>query len=214
MSLSQLLRNFDVPDMTPSATSAPPEPATPTPLRADDPEAREDLRKRAYEEGYQAGWDDCMANDKARSERVSAALERSLQDLSFTYHEARQSLSGEIEGFLRTMLGVVLGDRMPDHLLAAALDLAPLAEETTEDAPLTLTVSPDEHDIVAHLIAERTGGPDISLKTESALAPGQAFVSCGDAERKIDLAGLRTQLLELLDNANTPGGEASQRIPA
>ncbi|MEN8837451.1 MAG: flagellar biosynthesis protein, partial [Celeribacter marinus] len=51
--------------------------------------AVEQARATGYEAGYKAGWDDAIAADESVRTKIGAELERNLQDLGFTFHEAR-----------------------------------------------------------------------------------------------------------------------------
>ena len=62
-----------------------------------DTGALEDAKLASFESGYSAGWEDAAAAQADDQTRVSADLARSLQSLTFTYHEARNHVLKAIE---------------------------------------------------------------------------------------------------------------------
>ena len=70
----------------------------------------------AYEQGYQAGWDDAVQAQLRDQARISADFARNLQDLSFTFFEARTNVIQSMEPLMMQMLETVF-----PSLMAAAL---------------------------------------------------------------------------------------------
>jgi flagellar M-ring protein FliF len=62
-------------------------PSDPAPALADAE------RLAAYEQGYRAGWDDAVRAEAADQARIGAELARNLQEMSFSFHEARSRSS-------------------------------------------------------------------------------------------------------------------------
>jgi len=77
------------------------------------PEELEARVKSAYEQGYAAGWDDAIEEEKSANERIGAEFARSLRDLGFTFHEARNHVLSAMEEFL----GQVGNSLMPQLVL-------------------------------------------------------------------------------------------------
>ena len=53
-----------------------------------DEDALEEQRLASFEQGYSAGWEDAVQAQEQSRGQVSAELAKSLEDMSFTYHEA------------------------------------------------------------------------------------------------------------------------------
>ena len=64
----------------------------------------EEHRLEAYEQGYKAGWDDAATAQADDHTRISAGFARNLQELSFTYHEAKGQILGSLEPLLKEMV--------------------------------------------------------------------------------------------------------------
>ena len=84
--------------------------------------AIEEAKLAAYEQGYKAGWDDAAAAQSEDQTRIRADLARNLQQLSFTYQEARAHILKAVEPLLEEMVN----RRLPD---TARETLAPLVLE-------------------------------------------------------------------------------------
>ena len=73
--------------------------------------SREDADQRsraAYDKGYSSGWDDATAAAARRNDAVTADLERAIQDMGFTYHEAVEQVRKEFRRFVRELLDTFL----------------------------------------------------------------------------------------------------------
>ncbi|MGQ0564881.1 MAG: flagellar biosynthesis protein [Gemmobacter sp.] len=151
-----------------------------------DLSAMEEARLAAYEQGFTAGWDDATAAQASDQTRLGAEIARNLQDLSFTYHEARTHVLRGIEPLLTEMAARVLPDLARASLAPMIVEtLRPLAEAVAE-TPVVLVVNPAARPAVAALI-ERNGGLPVSIETEPTLGEGQAFLRFGETETRIDL---------------------------
>lgn len=146
----------------------------------------EDAKLAAYEQGYQAGWDDAAAAQSEDRARIGADLARSLQALAFTYQEARAHVLGGLEPLMAEMIGRLLPGAARETLAPLVLErLMPMAEEMT-DQPVHLVVNPASRPAVEALVAGATGLP-MKIIEEATLAEGQAYLRLGTAEAKVDL---------------------------
>lgn len=149
-------------------------------------EEAETARLAAYDAGHKAGWDDAMQAAEAEQSRISEDLGRNLQDLGFTYHEARAHvlhavlplLSGLLDRVLPTVLRGTLGDR----LLA---ELEPLID-TAGDQPLELVVAEGAGPALRPIIEAATALP-VRLREDPVLTEGQALFRLGTNAAEIDL---------------------------
>lgn len=151
-----------------------------------DLSAMEEARLAAYEQGFTAGWDDATTAQADNQTRLSAEIARNLQELSFTYQEARTDVLRAIEPLLAQMAERVL----PDMARAA---LAPMIVETLRpmadalaDIPVVLVINPVARPAVEALI-ERAGALPVTIEDEPTLGEGQAHLRFGQNETRIDL---------------------------
>lgn len=150
---------------------------------------REDLRLAAFEKGYSAGWDDAVAAQIGEAGRLRTDLARNLQDLSFTYHEARNHVLRAMEPLLRDMVAKVLPAVARSSIAPLALEaLKPLAEEMA-GAPITVLASPAMRDLVEGFLSGNQALP-LRVVAEPTLGEGQVYLRMGQAETRVDLDGV------------------------
>lgn len=149
----------------------------------------EEMRLAAFEKGYTAGWDDAVAAQDADSAKLRADLARNLEDLSFTYAEARAHVLQAMEPLLRDMVAKVLPTIAQETLAPIVLEtLRPLAEEMA-GAAITVVVNPANRHTVETLLSTGRTLP-LTFVEEPSLGEGQVYLRMGDAESRIDLDGV------------------------
>lgn len=149
----------------------------------------EEMRLAAFEKGYTAGWDDAVAAQDADSAKLRADLARNLEDLSFTYAEARSHVLQAMEPLLRDMVAKVLPVIAQETLAPIVLEtLRPLAEEMA-GAAITVVVNPANRHTVETLLSTGRTLP-LTFVEEPSLGEGQVYLRMGDAESRIDLDGV------------------------
>ena len=151
-----------------------------------DTGALEDAKLASFESGYSAGWEDAAAAQADDQTRVSADLARSLQSLSFTYHEARSHVLKAVEPLLRQVVGQLLPAVARASLAPKVLEvLMPLAEDLVA-APITLMLNPAARSAIEEMISKTNGLPLIIVE-EPTLGEGQVYLKLGDVEREVNL---------------------------
>ena len=149
----------------------------------------EEMRLQAFEKGYTAGWDDAVAAQDAEATRLRADLSKNLEELSFTYHEARGHVLAAMEPLLRDMVAKVLPAIARESLGQVVLEtVMPLAEEMA-GAAITVVVNPVNRPAVEALLTTRKSLP-LTFLEEPSLGEGQVYLRMGDAESRIDLDGV------------------------
>jgi len=138
-------------------------------------------RAAIYEEGYRAGWDDAAASERESLAHVGADFARTLQDLSFGFHEARAHVLASVAPLLRLITGQLLPDlaraRFAETLVATAEPLF----EAAADRPVEIVVAPANRAAVEALLGGH-GDVPVTLTVEPSLGPGQAYLRGADSE--------------------------------
>ena len=150
------------------------------------PEELEDLRLNAYERGYVAGWEDGSQQATGERDQRRAAVERTVEQLAFTYHDARVHVLKALQPLFAAMVETVLPCATRASVVPLALEqLMPLAHATAE-APLVLRVPVGWR---ADFRAALSGVvlPPLDIVEAEDLAEGQAAFAFGPAETRIDL---------------------------
>ena len=145
-------------------------------------------RMAAYETGYKAGWDDAAHAQTEDQDRIGAEFARSLQELSFTFHEARAHVIQSMHPLLDQLTARLLPELLHDALGPTILEeLRPLIDEAA-DTPVELLVAPASRAALEPHLANY-GSAAIVLREEPSMAEGQAHLRIGKTERQIDLTG-------------------------
>ncbi|WP_246138120.1 flagellar biosynthesis protein [Maritimibacter fusiformis] len=165
-------------EAAPRATGA----ASPAPASQADAEA---ARLEGYEAGYRAGWDDAARAEAEDQSRIGAEFARNLQDLGFTFHEARAHVMQALEPLLTGMVERVL-PRLVSETIGQTIveELLPLATAAAGN-PIEVVVSPANRPVVEEMLARSDTVP-FTLVEEPTLAEGQVYLRSGALERQID----------------------------
>lgn len=149
----------------------------------------------AYEEGYRAGWDDAARSQSEEQAHIGAELARNLQEMSFTFHEARAHVIQSMEPLLAELVHSILPGLANDTFAQTVQDaLRPLIADCA-DAPVELVVAAGSRALLEDRLAECAGGA-LKLLEEPSLAEGQAYLRVGKSERQIDLSGALARIQE------------------
>lgn len=148
-------------------------------------ESLEDHRLAAFEKGYAAGWEDALIAQGKDQAGVSAALSQSLEDFSFTYHEAKDQLMASLEPLFSTLVTSVLPQTLMEVLGHRIVEqIMDLSRDQLEQSAV-ITVAAGESAGLAALIPRDPAMP-VTVKDDPTLGPGMALVKLGGQEREID----------------------------
>lgn len=186
MTIAHLLEDFGI------NTSA--QPAGP----AISETALEETRLESFENGYSAGWEDAVSAKDQEATNISATLATSLQDLSFTYHEAQNQLIESLDPMFKVLTSAVLPDAMAasfgHHMVEHLTDMA----KDQTDQGMNIVVAAGEGAAVRALLSENFTVP-VSVKEEEHLEPGQAYLQVGSAERELNSGALLESVRDSID---------------
>lgn len=158
----------------------------------------EDQRLTAFEQGYSAGWEDAMQAQARDQTRVSAALARNLEDISFGYHEALAQMTEALEPTFRGLIDAVLPDVMArtfgHHIVAQLRDMA----TDTMTGPAVLVVPVGAAAAVQPML-DRDFSIAVDLAEDPCLEPGRALIRLGTGERELDFDRLMTSIRNAVD---------------
>lgn len=148
--------------------------------------ANEEAKLAAYEHGYKAGWEDAAAAQSEDQSLIRADLARNLQQMSFTFQEARTHVLKSVAPLLEEMVNRLLPEMARETLAPLVLEqVMPMAEDMT-DQPVTLVLNPSVRTAVETLLIQATGLP-MTIEEEPTLPEGQIYIRLGTSEAKVDL---------------------------
>ncbi|WP_294229816.1 hypothetical protein [uncultured Shimia sp.] len=186
MSISHLFEDF-------GGINAP----EPEPIAVPD-EGNEDEMLESFEQGYKAGWDDAISAKSEEHASVSAALAGRLNDLSFTYHEAREAILADLAPTVEKAIMTVLPELARQAVGALAVEQLHKIVRENSETPVVLSTAPDCYQPVIDVLPEDKKLPVEVVRDES-LAEGQVRFEFAQRERLIDLS----EVLEAVAGAMT-----------
>lgn len=163
---------------------------TPTELppmaREQNESMTEAQRLSAFEQGYQAGWDDAMSSASEDNQRITSDLESQLKDLSFGFHEARMHVLTGVSDLVRTVISNLVprigAEILPDLVAESLRDLM----EEAASQPIILRISSQNRQAIEQALPADPGFP-ITIEESADFAPGQVAFIMGQSERQLDL---------------------------
>ncbi len=158
----------------------------------------EEHRLEAYEQGYKAGWDDAAAAQAEEQSRISADFARNLQELSFTYHEARNHILNSLKPLFTEMVSKVLPTLAQEALPQTIVDEVLSVASTQTEAEIEIVVSPANRPALEQLLEGQTT-LDINIIEEPTMAEGLAYLRFSDSEKQIDLTSVLTGFTQLVE---------------
>ena len=170
--------------------------------RSIDPAQHEAETLEAFDKGYAAGWDDATEAAERSAATSGHAVRARLEELSFTYHEARahvmQSLLPLLEAVATTALPQLVRQSLGQRLIEVVEDLAAEAA----DGPVTIHVPPSDRDAVEEALTGSARFP-YRLEPDPDLAPDTLHVRLGDQGRFIDTQAAAARLTDALSALDT-----------
>ncbi len=183
MSRPWVLETFDTADPVPSAFD----------MTSDG--ALDEERLQAFDQGYKDGWEDAAKAHAEEQASISAELAGNLQGLSFTYHDARNAILGEMEDILTGVVTRVLPDTMVHSLGQMIVERVRAAADGAAEVQAEIVVNPNNVTRLQELVQDMIA-PPLKVIAEPSLGEGQAFIRFGAAEQKIDLEAVLRDLSE------------------
>ncbi|MEM7642813.1 MAG: hypothetical protein AAF366_09820 [Pseudomonadota bacterium] len=146
-----------------------------------------DAATGAYEQGYNAGWDDALAQIAEEKGRIGETLAERLSLVEQTRDEAMAQMLRALEPLLNDVFDKVLPRAVDRGFLRRLLQEA--------EAVLEETRTPEEVAALDALVASR---PDLSdvvkVKAEPALALSQAILAWEGGQKRLDLQSAMSAL--------------------
>ena len=144
---------------------------------------------RTFDRGYAAGWDDAVAAQDADITRLRSGLGQQLQDLDFTYQEARGHVLRALEPLFRDIVAKILPSMALEALAPVILEQLMSASRALADAPAQVAANPANRRRIEELVIARAPFP-VAFLEDATLDPGQAHFMLGEAEYRVDLDGV------------------------
>ncbi len=160
-------------------------PVEPEPVALD--EGNEEDMLASFEQGYKAGWDDAISAKSEEHASVSVELASKLNDLSFTYHEAREAILADLAPTVEKAIMTVLPELARQAVGALAVEQLHKIVRENSETPVVLSTAPDCYQPVIDVMPDDKQFPVEVVRDEN-LAEGQVRFEFAQRERLIDLS--------------------------
>ncbi|WP_055083429.1 hypothetical protein [Jannaschia donghaensis] len=152
-----------------------------------------------FDDGYNAGWDDAMAQVDEEQTRVGAQLADRLIQLSGEHCDLQGALIADLEPALRDIFDKILPHAVERSFHATLVEEITSALESA-NGQLRILVSPEDVSALSRLLTHAGIPPDQAIvAAEPALAMSQALIRWTGQERRIDLDGVLSDMDAALD---------------
>ncbi|MFK7881542.1 flagellar biosynthesis protein [Roseobacter sp.] len=155
-------------------------------MQGADAVSLEEAKLESFDRGFKAGWDDAIKAQADEKSQISADLASNLQDLSFTFQEARTDMLGALAPLMEDMITKVLPVVAQGALASQVHEL--IMEEVKDgiSEDVSLAVAPDDEDRISDLLSE-SPSLTVAVRSDPTLCVGQVFLKFADREREINM---------------------------
>lgn len=161
------------------------------------PEAGEDARLSAYDDGYAAGWEDALAARDDDAARLRDAAGQNLQTLGFSYHEARMHVLQSLRPLLEAMVARLLPRLATEAIGPMVADVVMTLAAESADQPITLRLHPATRSVVEGFLTPPPSLP-LTVTEDASLTPGQVVLQAGPSGARVDLDGAIAEIAAAL----------------
>lgn len=161
-------------------------------------EAVHDEKLQSFEAGYQAGWDDAVKAHTTERDRIASETAQSLQDMSFTFHEANTKLFAAMRPLLRSIVTKVLPVAAHATLAEQMVELLEKTLADNAEGGIEIAVAPQQIDAMQETLSQKIKLPFV-LTAEPTLSPGQVYLRANTEEREVNLDTVLAGLADALD---------------
>lgn len=161
------------------------------------PEAGEEARLSAYDDGYTAGWEDALAARDDDAARLCNAVGQNLQALGFSYHEARMHILQSLRPLLEAMVSRLLPRLAAEAIGPTVADVVMALAAESADQPIILRLHPATRSAVEGFLTPPSSLP-LTLTEDANQAPGQVVVQAGPSGAQVDLDGAIAEIAAAL----------------
>lgn len=143
------------------------------------------IEKAGFDKGYSAGWEDALSGAQDSDKQCRADCATALQEIDFTYFEARQHVMASFKPLIEAMMTAILP-------AAARQAVTPMVEQELNaladkvESSIEILCSPTSREELESLVQQYSKGP-VSVSTEETLAPTQVQLRFKEGQTEIDI---------------------------
>lgn len=153
-----------------------------------------------YETGYQAGWDDAVKAHRHAQTHLSSTLSQNLEQIEFTLVEAQTQLLSTIKPVIKEIADTLIPGIAHEGLRALIVSEIDTLLKTSSPKEISLQISEKDEATIASFLNSSRALSEIFLVVKDTLAEGQAYVSCAEIRRKVDVGQALTEIQARFDS--------------
>lgn len=156
-------------------------------------------RSTAFEEGYQAGWDDAIRAENANQSNVSTEFAKNLLDIGFSFHEARTQIMRALRPLLLEIISKVVPHSMSETIGHSVLEeLIPIIDSAANQ-PIKILVSADNIKAINAVLESEIAVP-LDVEEEPTFSNGQVQIRCGNIEKNMNFEQVITRINDVVES--------------
>lgn len=158
----------------------------------------EEHQLEAFEQGYQAGWDDSAKAHAEEQSCVSYELSQAMQEISFGYREAYCEVMKDLAPVLRDMLSKILPVIAKNALAARVAEQLVELLQDGSDGVVLIRVSPSDYEAMNAVLSKNTSLP-LKIEIDPERAVGQVQLATPLSEFRLETAPVIAGITSALD---------------
>jgi flagellar biosynthesis/type III secretory pathway protein FliH len=167
----------------------------------------------AFEQGYQSGWDDCIANETEERRRIGADLAGALSEMSLTAETAQRELLASIAPVIEEIAFQLLPRLAAEALAPVLIDEISSIVLDHGSIDLQLHAAPEKCETIEAVLQTATTAP-ITVVAEPAFAEGQVSIRFAEQRRDVDLSEAVARMSHILREFASDAGNAKPKYQA
>lgn len=157
----------------------------------------------AFESGYKSGWDDALSAQSQSNTSVGDEFAQSLQEISFSYHEARATLRKELCAAFKPVIAHLLPKMLQETFGQHVLEQIETLAQNTLERPIQITTSPQRM-IALQALCEETLKEPFVITPDENVDDDDVYLRLGAAEHEVAfgpwLEEIQNSLASFLEN--------------
>ncbi len=142
------------------------------------------IEQKSFDEGYRDGWNDAFEEARNEDSKARSDIANALQELGFTYFEARQHIMGSFKPLLQAMMDSVLPHASHASLIPfVQQEMTKLAEMV--EPPVKVACAPANVAQLQDMLKQVAGAP-VKIVPEETLTSFQVQLRYADGFSSVD----------------------------
>lgn len=163
-----------------------------------NPGALKAVEKQGFDKGYHAGWEDAVKEARSSDQKARADGAAALQQIDFTYFEARQHIMNSFKPLLEAVMGAILP-------AAAQHALTPLVHEELEKLaaefqdPVEIYCAPETAPFISEQIQVHAKSP-VKVEAEETLTASQIQMRFSGGMTSVDMDAAVSRIQKAMES--------------